>query len=77
MKTKTITVQEAAAALNLSVATIRNYIRDGKLKAVKLGRVWRIKESDLNALAERGIEGKPQGMAVTGSPNARNAAGKE
>jgi len=39
--------EEIAELLNLHPATIRKWIRQGKLKAVKLGRVWRIMEEDL------------------------------
>lgn len=39
--------ESIAELLNLHPATIRKWIRQGKLKAVKLGRVWRITEDDL------------------------------
>lgn len=43
---------EAAARLNVAPATIRKWCRDGKLPCIKLGRLWRIRETDLNRLKE-------------------------
>jgi excisionase family DNA binding protein len=42
-----LTIDEAAAKLKLKSATVRTWIRQGKLKAVKFGRIWRIKAEDL------------------------------
>lgn len=41
------TLQEVATMLRLSRATIYNYVKQGKLKAVKIGLSWKIKEADL------------------------------
>lgn len=41
------TLKEVATMLRLSRATIYNYVRQGKLKAVKIGLSWKIKEADL------------------------------
>ena len=40
-------VQSCAEALELSENTIKNLIYDKKLKAYKVGRVWRIAKDDL------------------------------
>jgi excisionase family DNA binding protein len=42
-----LTLPEAAALSNLSRAFLSRAIREGKLKAQKIGRGWRIKNSDL------------------------------
>lgn len=44
------TPHEAADLLKLNVQTVLKYIREGKLKASKLGRVYRITAHDLEQL---------------------------
>ena len=47
-KEKLFTVQETADYLSLSSQTIRRWINTGKLNAVKIGKEFRIKLSELN-----------------------------
>ena len=42
------TADEAAERLNLHVKTIRRYIREGKLKAKRIGKEYRITQADLD-----------------------------
>lgn len=51
-----MTVQEAAAYLKLSIETVRRYLRDHKLKAVKIGRQWRIRREELDRLLAEGTK---------------------
>lgn len=44
---KLLTVDQVAERLQLRPNTIRIYLRDGRLPALKAGRVWRVRESDL------------------------------
>lgn len=44
---KVYTPGGAAEALLVSPKTIRDWLRTGKLKGVKVGRLWRVRESDL------------------------------
>jgi excisionase family DNA binding protein len=44
------TVDQVAQILEMHPRTIRRYIRDGRLKATKVGGEWRIKGMDLNGL---------------------------
>jgi excisionase family DNA binding protein len=44
---KVYTPEGAAEALLVSPKTIREWLRTGKLKGVKLGRLWRVRERDL------------------------------
>ena len=44
---KFYTSKEVAEILKLSNYTIGEYIRSGKLKAIKFGRVWRVSENQL------------------------------
>jgi acetyl-CoA synthetase len=51
------TVEEAARSLKLTVDTVRRWLRDGTIHGRKLGRVWRIPESELQRLGnEQRIE---------------------
>jgi excisionase family DNA binding protein len=43
-------VEEVATMLRISPQTIRRYIREGKLPAVRFGHFWRVRRSDLEAL---------------------------
>src|SRR6266576_1214083 len=42
-------VDQVANRLGLHVRTIRNYVRDGRLKAVRIGKQYRITREDLEA----------------------------
>jgi len=44
-----LSVFDIAARLNLHVKTVRSYVRDGRLKAVRIGKSYRILSSDLEA----------------------------
>lgn len=51
-----LTTEDIAKRLNISVSTVRRYIRAGKLKAVKLERAYRISPHDFEQfLKEREI----------------------
>lgn len=43
-------VGEVAEMLGLHVRTVRNYVRDGRLKAVRIGKQYRISRADFEAL---------------------------
>jgi excisionase family DNA binding protein len=43
------TVQELADRLKVNEATVRQWIRDGELRAIDIGKGWRIADSDLEA----------------------------
>ena len=42
-----LTLKEVAERLKLHPNTLRRYAKEGKLSAMKFGRVWRIEEEDL------------------------------
>ena len=46
------TLEEAADKLKMSVRNVRQWVNDGKIKAFKLGREWRIHEEDLQAVID-------------------------
>ncbi|WP_330175022.1 helix-turn-helix domain-containing protein [Streptomyces sp. NBC_01498] len=47
-------VGEVAERLGLHVRTVRNYVRDGRLKAVRIGKQYRISRADFEALTRAG-----------------------
>jgi excisionase family DNA binding protein len=49
---KYLSPEEIAEKLGIVPATVREWLRKGELKGLKLGRLWRVKESDLQAFLE-------------------------
>ncbi len=48
-------VEQVADLLNLHVKTVRNYVREGRLKAVRIGKQYRISGEDLAAMTGRPV----------------------
>jgi excisionase family DNA binding protein len=48
-----VSIPTAAKMLNLCHVTIRREIERGELKAVRIGRVWRIRIAELHAYLKR------------------------
>lgn len=46
-------IDQVAERLGLHVRTVRNYVRDGRLKAVRIGKQYRIAPEDLDELTGR------------------------
>ncbi|MGQ4446683.1 helix-turn-helix domain-containing protein [Streptomyces griseus] len=49
-------VGEVAELLGLHVRTVRNYVREGRLKAVRIGKQYRISKEDFAALTGRPVD---------------------
>lgn len=47
MEEELYTVDQVASLLGLHVKTVRGYVRDGRLKAVRIGKQYRINRADL------------------------------
>lgn len=45
-----LTIEEVAKSLKISKATVRRHIREGRLKAVKIGKVVRISAEEVTSL---------------------------
>src|ERR687888_345375 len=58
-------VEDVADLLGLHVKTVRGYVRDGRLKAVRIGRQYRIAAEDLEAFTGRAVPA-PSGGATGG-----------
>lgn len=52
MPEKYYTVEQISKMLNIHPKTIQRYIREGKLRANKIGKSWRITGHDLSIFAE-------------------------
>ena len=52
---KLLTPEQVAEILNMSVITVKKWLRAGKLKGVKIGSRgdWRIKENDLEKFIQQ------------------------
>ena len=48
-----LSVEQVAELLGLQVRTVRGYVREGRLKAVKIGKQYRIAREDLAAMTGR------------------------
>jgi excisionase family DNA binding protein len=48
-------VEQVAELLNLHVKTVRNYVREGRLRAVRIGKQYRIAGEDLAAMTGRPV----------------------
>ena len=48
-----LTVEEAAAILKVRQNTVRDWLKTGKLKGYKVGRVWRLTEEAISNFVER------------------------
>jgi excisionase family DNA binding protein len=65
-----LTVAEVAEWLKLNQQTVRNWIDQGSLPAVRVGRRVRIKQSDLDRVLDQGYQPGTTPVAPTAGPNA-------
>ena len=59
MKEKLLTTEEVAELLRVHHTTVRRWLRKGEIQGIKIGRLWRIKESELD-LIEHKNKNKPE-----------------
>ena len=58
---KFLTTEQVANILQIHTLTVLRFLKSGKLKGIKLGRVYRIKESEVKEfLEERTIDNSPK-----------------
>ena len=64
------TVQEVADRLKVSEATVRQWIKDQALRAIDIGKGWRIADTDLDAfLAEHATRPRPASADELSAPH--------
>lgn len=61
MDEKFFTTEQVANILQVHPFTILKFIKQGRLKGIKLGRVYRIKESDMKDFLEESVANKASG----------------
>ncbi len=66
-----LTVAEVAELLKLNQQTVRNWIDQGSLPALRVGRRVRIRRSDFDRLLEEGSTGASHGASDTQQAQAR------
>ena len=57
--------EQVAEELGLHVRTVRGYIRDGRLPAVRIGRQYRVARADLDAFTGRAAAAAPVRVEVS------------
>lgn len=55
MPERLVGLQEAAERLGVHYNTALRWCRTGRIRAIKLDRVWRITESELDRIAKEGL----------------------
>lgn len=60
------TTQEIAELLKVSEATVRNWIHEGELRAVRIGRDFRVAAVDLEAFLDAHATRPPKGSEEKG-----------
>ena len=51
-----LNVKQVAQYLQLKESTIYSWAQDGKMPAIKIGRTWRFRRTDLDAWLERHLQ---------------------
>lgn len=65
MSSELLTVESAAGELQVHPKTVLRFIREGRLKAAKVGRQYRISRDALSAFARSGEPADPQRVRTT------------
>ena len=52
MEEKLLTPKEVASILAVSPKSVREWLQQGRLKGVRVGRLWRIRKRDLDAFLD-------------------------
>jgi excisionase family DNA binding protein len=55
---KYLTIEQVCDRLTIHRNTVEHWLRSGKLKGYRFGKLWRVKETDLEAMAVQGKESK-------------------
>lgn len=63
MASELYSVEQVAERLGLHVRTVRNYVRDGRLKAVRIGKQYRITRADLESFTGGAVPASPRESA--------------
>ena len=64
-----LTPEEVSEILQINILTVYNYIKKGKLEAIRLGRSYRILPEDLDRLLESNRVNKGEDLTNTHETN--------
>jgi len=56
MEERLLTPEEVASILAVSPKSVREWLRRGKLKGVKAGRLWRVRKRDLDTFLDFAVQ---------------------
>ena len=73
-----LTADQVAKILQVHPFTVLKFIKQGKLKASKLGRVYRIRRSDVDEFLDNQVEQsqpRPEKQRKTSAPKSEKASG--
>jgi excisionase family DNA binding protein len=56
MEEKLLTPEEVASILSVSPKSVREWLRRGRLRGVRAGRLWRIRKRDLDAFLDSAVQ---------------------
>jgi excisionase family DNA binding protein len=59
MESELFSAEQVAKRLGLHVKTVRNYVRDGRLKATRIGKQYRIARADLESFTGQRVDDVP------------------
>ncbi len=71
-----LTVHDAADFLQVRESTVRALINDKRLRAVKIGKEWRIAQVDLLAFLNENANRDPDGPDAPASPDSPDTGGE-
>ncbi|MBU2487044.1 MAG: helix-turn-helix domain-containing protein [Alphaproteobacteria bacterium] len=72
------TVKDVADRLKVSEATVRGWIKDGELRAIEIGKGWRIADIDLDSfLSKHATRARETGAKAGVSSNLDPMTGSE
>ena len=55
-----VTVQQISRELGVTEVSVRTWIREGRLRAIKAGRSYRVRRSELDRMTRVGGEQRPE-----------------
>jgi excisionase family DNA binding protein len=68
-----MSIDQVAAQLGLHVRTVRRYVRHGRLRAVRIGKQYRVSREALDTLTGRATAPVPAGTARASATGPRHA----
>lgn len=61
MSQRLLTPEEIAEMLSVTTRTVCDWLRSGRLRGVKAGRLWRVSREDLDTFLRRAAPDEPTG----------------